>query len=92
VSHHSRTALALATRARTTIGIPAGEHEARVRADLDAAGLADRHRLLTVDDCHVGTLLARRQVRVTSMGRTPDADPGFFAVAGAAGTAAATLG
>ncbi|HUF32359.1 MAG TPA: DUF3866 family protein [Acidimicrobiales bacterium] len=91
VSHHSLTALALATRARATIGVPAGAHEGRVRADLDAAGLTDRHRLLTVEDVDVASLLALMRLRVTSMGRTPDDDPGFFAVAGAAGTAAAAL-
>lgn len=91
VSHHTRTALTLLTRARATIGIPRGEHEARVRADLDAAGLADRHRLLAVDVPDVPDLLAGHRLRVTSMGRGPAEDPGFYAVAGAAGTAAATL-
>lgn len=91
VSHHSCTALRLATHARASIGIPRGDHEARVRADLDAAGLADRHRLVTVDDPDVPALLALRRLHVTSMGRGPADDPGFYAVAGAAGTLAARL-
>ena len=62
-----------------------------MRADLDAAGLTDRHRLLTVPDPGVPALLDAAGLRVTSMGRGPDEDPGFYAVAGAAGTAAATL-
>lgn len=91
VSHHSTTALALGTHARATVGVPRGAFEARVRADLDAAELTDRHRLLTVEDPDVPRLLADLGLHVTSMGRGPDADPGFYAVAGAAGTAAATL-
>jgi len=91
ISHHTRTALGLATRARATIGVPRGRWERPFRAELEAAGLADRHRLLAVDDPDVPALLADRGLRVTSMGRGPEEDPAFYAVAGAAGTAAATL-
>ncbi|HEX4905258.1 MAG TPA: DUF3866 family protein [Acidimicrobiales bacterium] len=91
VSHHTTTALSLGTAARATVGVPDGPFAARVRADLDAAGLSDRHRLLTVPDPGIPTLLDAAGLRVTSMGRGPDEDPGFYAVAGAAGTAAATL-
>lgn len=91
VSHHTTTALTLGTAARATIGVPRGPFEARVRADLDAAGVADRHRLLAVDDPGVPALLDALGLHVTSMGRGPDDDPGFYAVAGAAGTAAATM-
>lgn len=91
VSHHTLTALRLLGRARATIGIPRGPWEQRVREDLDGAGVSDRHRLLTVDDPDVPGLLAGRDLRVTSMGRGPTDDPAFYAVAGAAGTAAATL-
>jgi hypothetical protein len=91
VSHHTTTALALGTETRATIGVPRGAFEARVRADLDAAGISDRHRLLSVEDPDVPSLLGDLGLRVTSMGRGPDEDPGFYAVAGAAGTAAATM-
>lgn len=91
VSHHTTTALSLGTEARATLGVPRGEFEARVRADLDAAGVSDRHRLLAVDDPGIPALLDAAGLRVTSMGRAPADDPGFYAVAGAAGTAAATL-
>jgi hypothetical protein len=91
VSHHTSTALATATHARATIGVPRGEWEDRVRADLEAAGLSERHRLVAVDDPDLGVLLDRRGLRVTSMGRGPAEDPGFYAVAGAAGTVAASL-
>jgi hypothetical protein len=92
LSHHSRTALGLATRARATIGVPRGAHGTALREELEAAGLADRHRLLAVDDPGVPELLEAHGLRVTSMGRGPDVDPAFYAVAGAAGTAAASLG
>ncbi len=91
VSHHSRTALALLTRARCTIGVPRGSFEARLRDDLGASGVAERHRLLSVGDPGVPELLERRGLRVTSMGRGAHDDPGFYAVAGAAGTAAAAV-
>lgn len=91
VSHHTTTALSLGTEARSTIGVPDGAYAARVRDDLDAAGLSDRHRLLAVLDPGIPALLDALGLRVTSMGRGPDEDPGFYAVAGAAGTAAATL-
>jgi hypothetical protein len=91
VSHHTITALTLGTATRATIGVPRGEHEAGVRADLDAAGLTDRHRLVAVDDPDVPALLDDMGLTVTSMGRQPADDPGFYAVAGAAGTVAATM-
>jgi hypothetical protein len=86
VSHHTTTALRHTT-ARATIGVPSGEHEQRVRADLDGQA----HRLVTVDDVDVPGLLAQHHLTVRSMGRGPEDDPGFYAVAGAAGTVAATL-
>ena len=91
VSHHTTTALTLGTDARATIGVPDGPYAARVRSDLDAAGLTERHRLLTVPDPGVPGLLDALGTHVTSMGRGPEDDPGFYAVAGAAGTAAATM-
>jgi hypothetical protein len=46
---------------------------------------------VTVDDVDVPALLAAAGLHVTSMGRGPDEDPGFYAVAGAAGTVAAGM-
>lgn len=91
VSHHTRTALGLLTRSRSTIGVPLGAFETRLRADLEASGVADRHRILAVGDPDIPALLARRRLRVTSMRRGPADDPGFYAVAGAAGTAAGLI-
>jgi hypothetical protein len=91
LSHHTRTVLSLLTRARATIGVPRGAFESRLRQDLEASGVADRHRLLAVTDPDVPALLASHRLQVTSMGRSPAADPGFYAVAGAAGTVAASV-
>jgi hypothetical protein len=91
VSHHFTTALTVATRSRAAIGVPAGPFEARVRDDLEAAGAASRHDVVTVADPGVPALLDRHGLTVTTMGRGPADDPGAFAVAGAAGTLAASL-
>ena len=91
VSHHTRTALDVATRATATIGVPRGPFASRVRDDLSAAGLSARHDLVDVDDPGIPELLAASGLTVTTMGRGPDRDPGAFAVAGAAGTVAGTL-
>lgn len=91
VSHHSLTALSLATQQRTAIGVPIGPWEQPVRADLERAGLTDRHQVVSVETPDIGALLADVGLRVTSMGRGPDLDPGFFAVAGAAGSHGVSL-
>ena len=91
VSHHSLTALSLATHERTAIGVPIGPWEAAVRADLERAGLTDRHQVISVETPDIGALLADVGLQITSMGRGPDVDPGFFAVAGAAGVCGVSL-
>ena len=75
LSHHTRTALEL-TRSTVDVAVPEG-----IEVELD------RHTVTTVPDVDVPTLLG--DLRVTSMGRGPEDDPAFFAVAGAAGTLAA---
>ena len=77
LSHHSRTALEL-TRSTVDVAVPEG-------TELEL----DRHRVTTVPDVDVPALLG--DLRVTSMGRGPEDDPAFYAVAGAAGTLAASL-
>jgi hypothetical protein len=91
VSHHTRTALSIGTSARVNIGVPGGPWGERVTSELRGSGLADRHRIVPVEGVDVVALLAQRGLHVTSMGRGPDDDPGFYAVAGAAGTLAASL-
>lgn len=91
VSHHTTTALQLTAASPVTIGVPEGPHAGRVRGDLAAAGLVERHALVDVADPGIPELLAASGLTVTTMGRGPDDDPAAFAVAGAAGTVAATL-
>ncbi len=91
VSHHTTTALRLAGAAPVTIGIPEGPNAGRVRSDLAAAGLIERHRLVDVPDPGIPELLSASGLAVTTMGRGPAEDPAAFSVAGAAGTVAATL-
>lgn len=91
VSHHSVTALNLLTAARVVLPVPAGAHEAAIRADLAKTGLADRHRVFPVAGVDIATLLGEAGLQVSSMGRTVAEDPVFFSAAAAAGTAAAAL-
>jgi hypothetical protein len=76
VSHHSRRALEM-THATVEVATPEG-----LALDIE------RHKVTTVPDVDVPALLSSRGLRVTSMGRGPEDDPAFFAVAGAAGTLA----
>jgi hypothetical protein len=83
ISHHTVTALGAAA------------HPALVPVPLGGAGLAadldGRHTVVEVDVPDVGALLRRHRLDVTTMGRGPSDDPGFFRWAAAAGVAAAQL-
>jgi hypothetical protein len=72
VSHHSRTVLDLV---RTPLEVPVAE----------PTELGDRHRSVLVEAPDPAALLTDLGLRVTTMGRGPDEDPGFFAAAAAAG-------
>jgi len=80
VSHHTVTALGWA-RSRAIVAVPVGELHPDV----------GDHDIVPVDVPDMAPLLAARGLTVTTMGRGPDEDPGFFRYAGAAGVAAATL-
>jgi hypothetical protein len=92
LSHHSATALRLAARERTTVALPVlpPDQDARLRADLAAAGIDRRHDLVNVDAPDALALLAEHGLRVASMGRPADDDPALFQAAAAAGALAAT--
>jgi len=79
VSHHSLTVLEL-TRSVVDVGVPIG-------VDIEIEG----HRVTAVPDVDVPALLEGLGLRVTSMGRGPEDDPLFYAVAGAAGTLASLV-
>ncbi|MBM3693738.1 MAG: DUF3866 family protein [Actinobacteria bacterium] len=91
VSHHSLTALRLATRSRVVVPVPCvgGAAEARIRADLAEAGIADRHDLVDVAPPDALGLLAAADLSVVSMGRPAADDPVLFQAAAAAGSVAA---
>jgi hypothetical protein len=91
LSHHSATALGLACRSRVTVPVPlvGGAEEARLRADLAAAGLDARHEVVSVRPPDVLALFDRHRLAVQSMGRPAAADPVLFACAAAAGALAA---
>ena len=91
VSHHTLTTLRVACRSRVTIPVPTvgGEHEARIRADLEAGGLAERHDLVDVAPVDIVRRLAAHDLTITSMGRPAAADPVLFEAAAAAGVLAA---
>ncbi|MCU1352803.1 MAG: hypothetical protein JWM05_2012 [Acidimicrobiales bacterium] len=80
ISHHTRTALD-AVRSEVDVALPPGY-------DLDLGG---RHRVHTIDPPDVPALLAAHGLRVTTMGRGPDEEPGYFAACGAAAALAAEL-
>jgi hypothetical protein len=81
VSHHSVTALARA-HSPAVVPLPRGR-----LSDLED----DFHRVVEVDVPDMGALLGGYGLRVTTMGRGPREDPGFFTHAGAAGVVAAEL-
>jgi Protein of unknown function (DUF3866) len=91
LSHHSATALRLAARERALVAVPElpPEQAARLRADLEAAGIDRRHELVDVPGPDALELFERFGLRVASMGRPAADDPALFQAAVAAGTLAA---
>lgn len=79
VSHHTRTALAFA-HAEVVVPVPAG---------FPVPEGLDGHRVRTVETPDAAALLKAAGITVTTMGREPPDDPGFFAFAAAAGAVAA---
>jgi hypothetical protein len=77
VSHHTTIALSLA-HAQAVAAVPKGERPA-------LPGL----EVVEVEVPDVPALLSAHGLTVTSMGRGPDQDPGFYTYAGAAGALAA---
>lgn len=81
VSHHTTTVLD-ATRSGVDVPVPAG---------LDPGPVPDRHRVVELEPPDVAAALEAADLRVTTMGRGPDADPLFFRAAGAAAAHAVAL-
>ena len=91
VSHHAVTALTVACRSRVLVALPrvGGAEEERLRDDLNAAGIDERHDIVAIEPPDILELLAGHGLEVTSMGRPAAADPILFQSAAAAGTLAA---
>jgi len=90
VSHHTLTALRLACRDRVQVALPAiaGPEEERLRADLEAAGITERHDVVRVTPPDVLGLFAAHGLEISSMGRPAEADPVLYQAAAAAGVLA----
>jgi hypothetical protein len=86
VSRQTVTALGL-THRRAALAVPSGALGEAVVAGLGP--VVAKHEVVEVEVPDVAGLLARSGVEVTTMGRSPSDDPGFFVVAGAGGVAAA---
>ncbi len=87
VSHHTLTALTIACHSRALVALPAvgGEHEQRLRDDLRAAGIDERHEVVAVEPPDILGLFARHGLEIESMGRPAAADPVLFQAGAAAG-------
>lgn len=81
VSHHSVTALTLATHTRVTVAALDG---LELDPDIEA-----RHDIVRVPECGIVEKMAAAGLGVTSMGRPAADDPLLFECAAAAGTVAA---
>jgi hypothetical protein len=92
LSHHSATALTVATRCRALVPLPTvgGDEERELRADLHAAGLFERHEVVEVAPVGIVRLLRAHNLPVVSMGRPAADDPVLFEAAAAAGVVAAS--
>jgi hypothetical protein len=89
LSRHSLMTLCRGTAASALVPVADGPRASAIASALAEVGVTARHRVMTVPVPDVGALLAAAGVAVTTMGRTPADDPGFFAMAGAAGVLAA---
>jgi hypothetical protein len=97
VSHHSLTAYGRVALCQADIAVPdlAGDGSPAMAelASAVAAGVRQlsQHRLIMVDLAGLRTVLGASPIALSSMGRSLDADPGYFLSAAAAGRHATTL-
>ena len=92
LSHHSATALRIATRDRALVAVPRladAAQAARLRDDLRRAGIDERHELVEIDAPDAIALFARHGLDIVSMGRPAATDPALFQAGAAAGALAA---
>ncbi len=94
LSHHSLTAYGRVALLPADLAVPelAEEGMADLAADVAlAVRTLNRHRIVQVSLSGLREVLASAPVRLSSMGRGLDADPGYFLAAAAAGRHAAAL-
>ena len=91
VSHHTLTALGLATHLPATVVVPelAADHANAIEAQLAAAGIPSKHTIATADGEPGLALLSERGIEPTSMGRALSDVHELFLAASAAGRVAA---
>jgi hypothetical protein len=91
VSHHTLTALRLATHKRATVVVPQlpPDYAESIQEQLRQAGVDDKHEIVTADGEPGLALLAERMIKPSSMGRSLDEVRELFLAAAAAGKAAA---
>lgn len=93
VSHHTLTALRLATHRAATVVIPElpPENAAAIEEQLSVAGIGERHDVVTANGEAGLTLLMERGIAPTSMGRPTTEVKELFLAGAAAGRVAAHL-
>jgi Protein of unknown function (DUF3866) len=91
VSHHSLTAYGRVALAAADVVLPALPEPQASRVTADAAVLAARHRLVTVDLDGLEEALRSCPVTLSTMGRSVDQDLEYFLAAAAAGRHAVSL-
>ncbi len=93
VSHHTLTALAVAALARARVALPLlpPDQASLIKQQLAESGAAARHDIVEADGSAAVPALEKAGIRVTTMGRGPDADPAFFLACGAAAAVAERL-
>ncbi len=87
ISHHTVTALTVATRSRVLVPVPAGDGQDGLLAELGATGIDARHDVAVVTVPDIVGLFTEHGLAVSSMGRPAAADPILFRCAAAAGIA-----
>jgi Protein of unknown function (DUF3866) len=92
VSHHSVTALTVATRSSVIVPIATvgGAEEQQIRRDLATSRIAALHEIVDVEPVGIIDALDAIDLHVVSMGRPAADDPVLFEIAAAAGVCAAT--
>jgi hypothetical protein len=91
ISHHSLTAYGRVALARADVVLPALPQPQAATLAIQAAALADRHHLVTVDVTGLDEALRSCPVPLSTMGRSLDEDREYFLAAAAAGRHAAAL-